>query len=91
MANDNDAMMDAARAHWPDMVEEPRIVAAMPGSTGIEVAIYDGGPLSARLVDWLSEERPTIRVEHIPLEDVGPYRLGYGPVSGVLYVGQASD
>ena len=86
-AAQHDAMMAVARKRWPEMVEEPGIVAASPGSNGLDMALASPLGLGANLPDRLLEDRPLIKFEHIALEPVGPYRLGYGPLSGVLYVG----
>jgi len=81
-------MLKAARERWPEMTEQPQIVDASPGSNGLDMVLYDGIPLTADLPDRLLEERPPLKFEHIALEPVGPYRLGYGPLSRTLYVGQ---
>jgi hypothetical protein len=98
--NDNDYlklqwhldMMKAARERWPEMVEEPRIVGASPGVDALIVPVLDEPqpvlPLKRLLREkWCQEDAPTWRQERIDLEQVGPYRLGYGPQSRVLYVG----
>ena len=80
----HDAMMDAARERWPEMVEEPAIRAVQPGANRVEVMIYE--PIAPVDQADVLAERPPYKKERIFLEPIGPYLMGYG--SGVLYVGQ---
>ena len=78
-------ILKAARERWSEMAAVPRIVYASPGSNGLDVATCDR-PLPMNLPDRLLEDRPLIQAEHIDLETVGPYRMGYGTMSCVLCV-----
>lgn len=93
-------MLAYARERWPEMAEEPRIVYASPGSTALDQAVYEPKPIQWFEHDdpaWMPAEKleriltgkplESFGFEHIELEPVGPYWLGYGPRSGVLYVG----
>ena len=85
-AAQHDALMAVARKRWPEMVEEPAIRAVQPGVNRVEMMIYE--PLAPIDQADVLAERPPYKKEIIALEPIGPYRLGYGPLSGVLYVGQ---
>jgi hypothetical protein len=88
----HEQIMAAARARWPDMVEHPHIVNASPGCNSL-VAPF----LSKSGEEWArksikerwteSDDWYAWREERIDLEQVGPYQLGYGPESCILYVG----
>ena len=99
-AAQHDALMAVARERWPEMVEEPKIVDASPGSRSLRIPYLEPEPVQWFEHDdpnWMPMEKlerilaghPTrlFSYENIELEDVGAYRLGYGPRSGVLYVG----
>jgi len=94
-------MLAHARERWPEMTEDPRVVYAPPGVTGLDIPTYDPDPVQWFEHDdpaWMPPERlerimaghppKEFGFEHIELEPVGPYRMGYGPRSRVLYVGQ---
>jgi len=68
-------ILAAARERWPEMVERPYIV---PAGQGKHTLIAPG------LVDMADGD-------HIELEPVGDFMLGYGPKSHVLYVGQKGE
>lgn len=67
-----EAILAAARERWPEMVAYLYIVDALPGKHTLLA------PSATHIGDG----------ERIELEQVGPYRLGYGPKSHILYVGQ---
>jgi len=96
MGQSEQAMIEAARKRWPEMVEQPNIVRARPGRKALVVPVYDkelkwydhDDPDWGRdhFKEWLGMA-PVFSEERIELEQVGSYRLGYGPRSKVLYVG----
>ena len=92
-------MMVVAREHWPEMPESPSIVGAFPGIHTVLVPVLSSDCKVETLGEndflfvhvrdeWISTRQPVLfGQERIELEQVGPYQLGYGPITQTLYVG----
>jgi hypothetical protein len=79
LAEFHEALIAVAREKWPEMVEHPYIVHAASGRRQLQIPIEGGFEVGY----W--------RWEFIDLEKVGPYQLGYGPKSKVLYIGSSNE